>query len=258
VQLVALCVLPAVAFAKPAPKAKPKPDPLRPPADAQPKPPSSKARAAAKIHYTRALTLFDKKQYEAARKELDVAYATAPDADLLYAMSLVDKELDRCEDEITELQKFLETPHGPSATKAANDEIDRCKIKLAPPPPPPPPPPPVVKVAPPVAPPWYRDWIGDGLAGTGVVSGLVGLLCYRSAVSDLDAADKAMTLPEHARLVDDAHSMRTYALVFGAAGIALVTAGVVHYRKHARATESHVAVIPLAGGGMIGLSGSLP
>ena len=258
--LVALLVVPATASA--APDA----DPLRPPADRQPRPPTAAQRRSARAHYARALQLYRKQAYAAARDELELAYRLAPESNLHYAIAMVDVELDRCDDAITELEMFLGTPHGPKATKAAGDAIATCKAKLAPPPPPPPPAP-----APPPRPapvkihtsvratrPWYRDRLGDALAIGGAASGLVGLVLYHQALGDLDAADKATTLAGHARDVDDAHRMRTYALVAAGTGLALVTAGLVRYWTRDRGEEPRrsLAVLPTAGGGMIALSGS--
>jgi len=251
--VVASLVLPAAAMARP------EADPLRPPADPQPKAPTAAQRASARAHYARAMKLYKQKKYEPARKELELALEATPDPDLHYSIAVVDIELDHCEDAIAQLEKFLETPHGPNATAAAKGSLETCKAKIAPPPPPPPPPP-----APKPAPiedgsgRWYRDKLVDGLVAGGAVSGIIGLFCYRSAVSDLDAADASMTLADHARHVDDAHTMRTTSIVFGLAGVALVTAGVVRYVTHDRGHEPHgsVGVVPVAGGGLISFSGS--
>jgi hypothetical protein len=237
--------------------AAPKPDPLKPPADHQPKQPTTHERAVARLHYARALKLHARKHLEAARKELELALETAPDPDYHYALAQLDIELDDCAAAVPELDAYLSTPHGPNATKAANDALDTCNAKLAPPPPPPPAPPP----PPPPPPPahhWYSDRITDGLVGGGVAFGIVSLLCYRAAVGDLDTADKSMTLPEHATHVDNAHSMRTYSLVFAGAGLALATAGIYRYMTHDRHSEPHhtIAVTPTSSGGMVTLSGS--
>ena len=250
--VVASLVLPAAAMARP------EVDPLRPPADAQPKAPTAAQRASARAHYARAMKLYKQKKYEPTLEELRLALKAAPDPDLHYSIAVVDIELDRCEDAISELQTFLETPHGPNATAAAKSSIETCKAKIAPPPPPPPPPAP--KPVPIAAGPahWYGDRLVDGLVAGGAVSGIIGLFCYRSAVSDLDAADASMTLADHARHVNDAHTMRTTSIVFGLAGVALVTAGVVRYVTHDRGHEPHssVGMIPVAGGGLISFSGS--
>ena len=240
--------------------AAPAPDPLKPPSDRQPKPVSAAKRASAKAHYAKAQKLYAKRQLEAARKELELARQAAPDPDLDYAIARIDIELDHCDAAIPELEKFLDTSHGPNATNAARAALDNCKDKLAPPPPPPPPPPPIVKAPPPAPRPWYRDYLGDGLAGVGVASGVVSLLCYRAAVGDLDTADKSMTLAGHAQHVDDAHTMRTYSLVFAGTGLAFFTAGVIRYMRHDRGGEPHpgVAVMPVSGGGMVTLSGVFP
>lgn len=256
--LVALLVVPAVASA--APDA----DPLRPPADKQPRPPTAAQRRSARAHYARAIQLYRKQAYAAARDELELAYQLAPEPNLHYAIAMVDVELDRCDDAITELERFLGTPHGPNATQAADDAIATCKAKLAPPPPPPAPAPPPrpapvkIHTSARTTHPWYRDRLGGAFVVGGAVSGLIGLVLYHQALGDLDAADKATTLAAHSRDVDDAHRMRTYALVAAGTGLALVTAGVVRYWTRDRGEEPRrsIAVLPTASGGMIALSGS--
>lgn len=258
--LVALLVGPAVASA--APEA----DPLRPPADKQPRPPTAAQRRSARAHYAHAVQLYRKQAYAAARDELELAYQLAPEPNLHYAIAMVDLELDRCDDAIAELEGFLGTPHGPNATQAADNAIAACKAKLAPGPPPPPAPAPPPRPAPPpvevhaarTTRPWYRDRLGDAFVVSGAVSGVAGLVLYHQALGDLDAADRATTLAAHARDVDDAHRMRTYAVVAAGTGLALVTAGVVRYLTRDRGEQPRpsVALLPTAGGGVLALSGS--
>lgn len=242
-------------------RARPAPDPLKPPADPKPRPATAAQRASAKAHYARALKLYGQRKLEAARTELELARKAAPDSDFDFAIARIDIELDQCDAAIPELEKFLETSHGANATNAARFALDNCKEKAAPPPPPPPPeptaPPPAPAPAPHASRHWYRDWVGDAVVGAGVASGVASLLCYRAAVNDLDVADASMTLAEHAHHVDDAHTMRTYSLVFAGTGLALVTAGVVRYMRHDRHDEHRsIAVMPTSGGGMVTLSGS--
>ena len=252
-------VVALLAVATPA-LARPAPDPLKPPADPKPRPATAAQRASAKAHYARALKLYDQRKLVAARKELELARKAAPDPDFDFAIARIDIELDQCDAAIPELEKFLETSHGPNATNAARFALDNCKEKVAPPPPPPPEPttpPPAPAPAPHASRHWYRDWVGDTLVTAGAASGVVSLLTYRAAVNDLDVADASMTLAEHAHHVDDAHTMRTYSLVFAGTGLALVTAGIVRYMRHDRHEEPRsIAVMPTSGGGMLTISGS--
>jgi len=108
--------------------------------------------------------------------------------------------------------------------------------------------------------PWYKDKLGDGLVLGGVVATVVGLVEYRGALSDLDTAeDKASTtsLARYNELVDSAHTKRTASVVLVGAGGALITAGILHYVLHDRATEVRtVGIAPSHGGGLVTYEGS--
>jgi hypothetical protein len=264
--VVALFVSSTTAMARPAP------DPLRPPADKPAKRGKSPPRlsAKAKAHYARAVELYRRKKYDLAKQELELAGEASPDPALHYSIAIVDIALDQCDDAISEFQHFLDAPHGDDAIKAASDGIQTCKDRLPPPPPPAPPPPtppppepephPVVHATSASTRHWYRDWLGDGLVATGAISGIVGLVFYSQALGELDAADASKTLADHARHVDNAGQLRTEALVAGSVGLALVTGGVIRYLAHDRGEEPrrNIAVVPLRGGGVITMSGSLP
>jgi hypothetical protein len=108
-------------------------------------------------------------------------------------------------------------------------------------------------------PPWYQDKVGDALVAGGVVATVIGLVEYRGALSDLDAAgDRASTtnLDRYHELIDSAHGKRTASIVFVGAGGALIGAGIVRYVVHGRATEARgVGVAPARGGGVVTYGG---
>ncbi len=97
--------------------------------------------------------------------------------------------------------------------------------------------------------PWYRDKLGLALTGGGLVTGIAGILVWTSARSDRDAADGAATYDEFSSLVDRAHGKQTTALVLGAAGVALVSAGAVHLYLHRK--DEVLVVAPTAGGPVV-------
>ncbi|HEX7843773.1 MAG TPA: hypothetical protein VF469_40140, partial [Kofleriaceae bacterium] len=111
----------------------------------------------------------------------------------------------------------------------------------------------------PVAPPqrsaWYQDKLGDGLVLGGVAVAVVGLVEYRSALADLDAAESrasTTTLARYDQLIDRAHSKRTASIVLTGAGGALIAAGVARYFLHDRTTEVRgVGVAPAHGGDVV-------
>jgi hypothetical protein len=108
--------------------------------------------------------------------------------------------------------------------------------------------------------PWYKDKLGDALVLGGVVATVVGLVEYRSALSDLDAAEDASsttTLARYHELVDNARGKRDTSILFVGAGAALVTAGIVRYVLRGDTTEVRtVGVAPTHGGGVVTYEGS--
>jgi len=108
--------------------------------------------------------------------------------------------------------------------------------------------------------PWYKDKLGDGLVLGGIVATVIGVVEYRGALSDLDAAEdpvRTTSLADYNQLVDSAHGKRTASVVLIGAGGALITAGILHYVLHDRATETRtVGIAPAHGGGVVTYEGS--
>jgi hypothetical protein len=107
--------------------------------------------------------------------------------------------------------------------------------------------------------PWYRDTIGDALVASGAIAAAIGLVEYRSALSDLDAAGdrgRTTTLARYDELVEGAHQKRTMALVLTGAGGALIGAGIVRFVLRAEPAEARVGVAPAHGGGVVTYAGS--
>lgn len=107
--------------------------------------------------------------------------------------------------------------------------------------------------------PWYHDKLGGALVIGGVVATVVGAVEYRSARSDLDAAEdrsSAANLDRYRDLVDQAHSKRKTSVVFAAAGGALIAAGVVRYVLRRGDTERPgIGAAPAQGGGVVTYEG---
>jgi tetratricopeptide (TPR) repeat protein len=214
-----------------------------------------KDKAQAQSHIQKATQAHQAGNYDAALMELEAAYALDPQPDLLYAIGQVHVKLDNCQVAISFYERFLESNPGPEPSAAANEAISTCRAQLAavatvePEPQPQPLQEPALPPTP--ARPRAFDPIGTTLVGIGVVSTLVGIVMYSSAISTLDEADAAVSYVEHERLVDDARSQRTYAVVFGAAGVAAIGVGAWHYLRFRKAEQARVAVTPTPSGGMI-------
>lgn len=216
----------------------------------------------AKAHVARATQAHKQGRFDDARVELEAAYALTPKPELLYALGQVHAKLGRCDDATAYFRRFAATQSDPQVARVIDQAIAACKPAAPPPPVAPPPAAPVASPAPPAtaAPPeaarWYHDKLGDALVLAGATAAIVGLVEYRSAVSDLDAAEAATTVTRYLELVGEAHDKRTTALVLTGVGGLLIAGGIVHYALHDRGAEARgVAVAPAPGGGLITYQG---
>ncbi len=214
-----------------------------------------KEKAEAQAHIKKATAAHEAGSFDVALGELEAAYALDPQADLLYAIGQVQVKLNNCTVAITFYEKFLATNPGPEPSAAANEAINSCKATLAaqqtppeviqPPPPPPEPKPEPRKF----------DIIGTTLVGAGVVSTVIGVVMYSSAINALDDSEHAATYPEAQGLIDDAHSKRTLAVIFSVAGVAAIGVGAWHYLHFRKTEQTHVGVAPSSHGGLVTLQG---
>ncbi len=230
------------------------------------------AKSEAQTHIDRATELHQEGKFSEALSELLFAYSLDPRPDLLYAIGQVHVKLGNCEQAITFYERFLTTRPAEGPAAAAREAIEVCKTNPPPIPVPdasppdvkppevtpaippeqtPPPPRPATEPAP-----FYTDTLGDALTGGGVVLGVVSLLVYRSALSDLDASEVAASYDASHELVDSAHGKRTFSIAFAVGGGVLIGAGVARFLLHDRSVEvPAVALVPSDGGGMIAWSG---
>ena len=229
----------------------------------------------ARQHVERATALHKDGKFAEALAELQTAYALDPQPQLLFAMGQLHVRLGQCTQAITFYERFLASKPAPGPAGIATEAIETCKTE---PPPVAPsavpssvadqlpapaievtlPPAPIADpvVAPPRARAWYRDYVADALVVGGIASGVAAVVTYRGALSDRDRAETSTTYEAYAALIDHAHTQRTYAVVFGVAGVALITAGGLHYLLSARGGTDHgVQIAPGHGGGVVSWSG---
>ena len=216
----------------------------------------------AKAHVARATQAHKEGRYDDARVELEAAYALTPKPELLYALGQVHAKLGRCGDATAYFRRFAALQSDPQLTRVIDQAIAACKPAAPPPaaaPAAPPSPAPPATATPPEGARWYHDKLGDGLVLAGITAAIVGLVEYRSAVSDLDAAEDrtaAPTVTRYFELVGEARDKRTTALVLTGVGGLLIAGGVVHYALHDRGAEARgVAVAPAPGGGLVTYEG---
>jgi tetratricopeptide (TPR) repeat protein len=247
------------------------------------KPKSAKPTAtdrSAKAHMNRAAKAHKAGKFDVALTELEAAYAIDPQPKLLFAMGQVQQKLDRCDDAITNYEKFLATTTDKQQQTVVHQAISACMKKLADEPAPAPaastsepsvfrdqkPDEPAMESddTPLAAPeparseattrresPWYKDVLGDALVVSGIASTAASVVLYLSARSDLDAAEAAGSLADYEVLVQQAQDRRTYSIVLGAAGGALIGAGLLRYALRDSGEKQSVALAPLSGGGLV-------
>lgn len=210
----------------------------------------------ARAHVARATQAHKEGRFDDARVELEAAYALTPKPELLYALGQVHAKLGRCGDATTYFRRFAATQSDPQVAQVIDQAIAACKSAAPAAAPASPPAPAPAPAAPPEGERWYHDKLGDALVLAGATATIVGLVEYRSAVSDLDAAESATTVTRYRELVGEAHDKRTTALVLTGVGGLLIAGGIVHYVLHDRGAEARgVAVVPAPGGGLITYEG---
>jgi len=228
---------------------------------------SADSKSEAKAHVDRATELHKAGKFAQALDELKTAYALDPRPNLLFAMGQLHVSLGLCPQAITYYERYLSTKPDAETANIAREAIDACKtnppaVETPAPSEPSAPPAPAAAASPPPQPkpvpaapvpqsmrPWYSDYVGDGLVAAGLVSGVVGIVFYRSAMSTRDRADAATSYDAYGDLIDQAHSKRTISIVLAGAGAALVAGGAFHFLLSERAPD--VQVVPARGGGAV-------
>jgi tetratricopeptide (TPR) repeat protein len=214
--------------------------------DTRPLKPEAKAR------FSRGLEYYKLKEYEAAISEFEAAFAIDPRFEILFAQAQAERLSGDCASAVVLYRRFLASDPPAVHAEAARASLDKCETALrsgpdgekaaqdekaapATPPPVENAPAPVEASRPAPAPeqapgkPFYKDVLGDSLAGVGLVGIGVGVAFYVMSSSDASAADDATTYSEHARLLDRAEDRRTIALVGLGAGTALVAGAVIRW-----------------------------
>ena len=224
------------------------------------------AKVEAQARMQRATELYQEGKYAEALSELTIAYTLDPRPEMLYAIGQMHVQLGNCPQAILFYERFLTTNPDSVPAAAATEAIETCrqtpdavsKPEPSPPTGQPQPPRPTDQPPRPTDQPgrWYADKLGGVLLGGGGVLGLVAVLTYASARSDLDEAEAASDYQAHVDLVDGAHSKRTIAAVLGAVALGATGAAVTRYVLVRRAAGSTtVGVAPARGGGLVTWSG---
>jgi outer membrane biosynthesis protein TonB len=219
----------------------------------------AKLKPEAQLHLDAALKAYEAKDYDAAFKEFDLAYAVDPNPALLYATAQALRHANKCTQAIATYKRFLETKPPEQQVAAANSGIATCEDVLkkqpAPKPEPKPEPSPEPKpepkpepapspstpsalplpsTPPPHEPAWYAHPIPDAMVVTGAIGIGVGVVFLTKAGSSEQAAKTAMFRDDFVRLLDDATSQRRIGAIALTAGSAIAVGGILVYMLHER------------------------
>jgi hypothetical protein len=218
------------------------------PAHAQDHPGPEPMTEEVKAHWERGLAEHAARHYPAASAEFEACYRLAGRRECLFAWAQAARLAGDCDTASALYRRYLEAALSARQAEAARTQLAACEAvvvgragAIATPvgdvrtpdaapgrevAPPPPAPAPAVPDEARAREPWYRDVLGDVLAGAGIAGLAAGTLVYLSAVRDASSG-----APTYERA-------RTTAIVAAAAGASLVAAGVLHMvlRDDARAT----------------------
>jgi hypothetical protein len=209
---------------------------------------AAKAEAAA----AEAVGLHSAGKLDEASEALGRAYAIYPDRDYLYMRGIIEREAGRCDVAVELFEEFLAESPPLVDVQAAEAELDKCRATMpaAKAEPAAPVPAPVV-AAPepePVAatdrrPPthdrepaqkWWRDPVGDGLFGSGLVLAATGGALLGAAAASARRADRADTAGDYRQGIASARALDAVGFTAIGVGTALVVGGIVRWVVVAR------------------------
>lgn len=196
--------------------------------------------AAAKAAFERGVVAYQKGDFAVATEALGTSFKLENDVETLFAWAQAELQRENCE-KANELFDKLLSFDFPAENKAViRSKIDECKVILAAKAPAEPPPAEPVAPPPPVEPPkplpqprsaegspWWKDPIGDGLVGAGVIGLAAGAYFLVSASNAEAKSLESYNLYEENN--DRAESQGRIGVIATIAGGALIAGGVIRY-----------------------------
>lgn len=186
----------------------------------------------AQAHIDSGVAAFNAKDYETASRELETAYGPAPLPKVLFGWAQARRLGGHCDEAIPLYRRYLATKPNEEQIEAATTAMLLCQRAK-------PPPAPVVVVRPqpevttrfePI--PWYRDKLGDVLAGGGLVAAGVGVTFLVLASRSEDAAESSPMRADFLDLLDEATLRRRIGWAGIGVGSALVVSAIARYVIH--------------------------
>lgn len=224
----------------------------------------------AKQQFDRGVAAYTKGDYQVANDAFSRSYGLEQDAETAFAWAQTERKLDRC-DKAIELYDKLLTMDLPAENKTAiTEQRTQCKdivaaqkpvepVRDEPKPVEKPAEPPVVEQPPqPPAPEgraWWRDPVGDGLVGVGVVGLGIGAALLVSAHTADQDSHHAMTYLDAQSLSDTAKSRGQLGVISVGVGAACVIGGIAWYATHGKHDATTVTGWLAPAGGGVGIAG---
>jgi hypothetical protein len=232
-----------------------------------------KLEPQAQVHLDAALKAYETKDWDAAVREFEQAYAIDPKPALLYATAQAYRFANRCGKALELYRRYLTGKLTDTQIAAAKTGISLCESTRPEPAPEPKPEPktepkPESRLEPTLEPPrgvpsvepaperrpWYTDGIGDALTAGGVVGIAIGATFLVMAGSSESAAKSARFRDDFLRDLDDAAQRKKIGWTSLGVGSGLAVGGVLVYVLRDRG--HHAPVVGTTDGRAIYISGT--
>jgi hypothetical protein len=181
---------------------------------------------AAKALYDEAMARYAARDYRAAIRALQAAYALDPRREFLFAQAQATRLAGDCPAALVLYQRFLDTQPAAPQIEATRIAVARCEASATPPAAPPRPAAPPVVVAPLPPPRWYADRKGGLLVGVGLIGAGAGAALLASAHAADDDARAGASYDAVSSGHRSAERRWGWGLGVGIAGATLLAVGV--------------------------------
>jgi hypothetical protein len=167
--------------------------------------------------YERGIALFLDKSYGAAAAELAQAFRGEPHREILFAWAQSERLRGNCASAIDLYQRYLRDNPESKLAPLVTHHLRGCQEV--------------------VRPPWYKDALGDVLAGSGIAALGVGIGFLIPSVANETARNAALNEDDYVHFQDSARTERIVAITCLSAGAALIASSILRYRLRGRVSN---------------------
>jgi hypothetical protein len=189
--------------------------------------------ANARALFEQGVQLYKAQKYDEAAATLAHSYELERKPDVLFALAQAERMSGRCPDAVAHYKALLAETNDLATAKAVQNNLGLCEAQRSPELGTPPEPPSKPETA---AAPHGVSRLPALLVATGGLALGIGGGLLVSARGNRDAAGRAFTLEDNARLNDRADTQQTIGVVAAGAGVALAAVGAILWVRGKRAT----------------------